>query len=1258
VGDPVELLKGAQKAIGENPTDAGKLFRQARIAFDQSNHTSSELYNMAALGEARWSDEVDASTYDALDKLRKNLWEIEDKNARDEQLRYERLVRATAYFRTDNPDAAMDVLGEITQIDSPNDGTTVMALMSKADIYMSKGFRASHEAREAHFRAARDILLEELPALMELMEKKVDSSQLSELDEFKKIVAELYAHSAEFFKDTHYHLYSRDSLDHLLANYRGTPAAERVLNEREHPLSDHIDGGKLKPLDKLTPVQRLKVGALEAVYNMRFPTQSQYWRMAIGSGLLTVSVDLFLQALTGNKLEFADTFHREVHVMGAGSAAGVAGTKLILGGTSPEAKQAYHAGYTDRKSWVKMGSGELLKVMGTYAFFGGVLPGIGLLNDNKVGNFVMAHADGHWGQLHGPGSGLAALSWGLGHHGGEAFRQMMEHGMSAGWDKFWHNFSTTTVLGSSLQNGKDWWENKLNYAVTNLPGDAYRAFMKMISFKDPVDSIVRFYQMAAGTYATSLMVRPQIRDWLYKRYGKWVPRAELAFLASGLAFGGVAGKLQSVYETMSGLYALTMMARPKLRETMLRQSRKLPLIEKAMLPGAYLLATDINMALGVKQWRGIYFIPVLGMLTQLRHHIMSGGRANNIDYAAVMRASLVPTLYTGSGAAMKADKALNDGSLGALMENSMGIQFWLYPIGFVHAMLAGLDLEEQAKIKAAKSWLHEYIGNSGRLALGWATLEGTAWSMIFQQLSGQPWAQSKYKEASGTPSQLTAFQKNITPETAAMSDQELAAHVGEVISSMDAPPPLAAGLGSVGAVSSAEMLDDDLIHVAKLKNEAIELKQRALEARVNWNFWREYKEASNEDKLGMLISLYYINKRNGLFPARPEVKYYYRQDDGLYGVLTDPETSEDAISKFLDDLKLIAKDLDPNKNGMRSDLVLAAWAATKGPHEGMIRDFFRSNDWMLKAFVSAKKDMIKPIGFNSRLAKKLLAPVNGKVEDLKGVRRWLFDMFVDPAKIRTKVSAPSDWWPWISRRRWFNNRKLGDKAAKLEGASVAAGTSWSFWNFLTGETLTERAPMFTSLYFTAKRKDVAFPTGFQEKYFRKAVFKTLMDPETPPGYIAEHLRLLREIARDVDPVRRNIRHNLILSTWAARKGHHGKMIRDFFYENDWVLGYYQISNDKPPETHRTYAGGLKPWFKRRISGVYSKVRSVATLGFAEKLPENHWSNKWKNEYGPRGWFNQNLKGGDNSTDGKVRDKGGIVKRLWGRVKGLFEGKKK
>lgn len=939
IGNPYTSLLRAHELLQAGDVEAaGREFKEARLVLEIDGETTSEMYNMAVLGEARYG-EIDNTTFDALEMVRANYVGEECK------LNYERFVRATAFLRIGNESAAEDALIALTQIDSPNDATTIQAWVAKADLYIAMGKRTTHDARKKYLTWARDILVEDVPRILDAMQ-----ASGADISGIKQVLAQLYVSSAEAFirKEEYaaltlnYPSYARQVLEVLVERFSDQQVVSDAMSGDDDRFSHFAAGGKLKQPEPGSGAY-LKAAAIEFVHNMKFPKRGDFWKLAVGGELLGILGGILLRR---GEIDFYNALADGAKV----AVLTVAGAKFYLGATAPETRQAFETGFTNKTKWeaVKMGTGEVLKLIGTYAFFGGALPGIGVLGNDGITSYLLAERSGSWGTLVGPGSAVSALTA----DGLDTARSIATHiykdgtfsgGMANWWSDYRH-----TVPGIVMENSWRFWVKKYNYATGDMFPDLGRFLIRTFTdWSDPTTNLARLYKGLVGSYATAMMIRPYWREKL------------IDFEWKGVKWG-----------------------------------KALQWAEIAMLPGAYWLAVDINVAAGVK-WKHAWRIPFLGAFSQYRLQAMGGNRSlGDMDWSAYMRAMIIPTLYTGTGAEMIGSNLGENHPMNAMAHSqslyddfkiSMWVQASLYPIGFLHAALVGSNVGEQAKIKLWKSWREETVGNLARQNAGWATLAGTFWSMAVQ-IFFQSWINTTWREASGAPMQRFNHIKKI------------------------APP---------------------------------EYDQMVIDA---------------------------MNKENQPVPAAKD----------LPGVISD--------------------------NASPNDLV---------PAMAITRD------------------------------------INPAIQ----------------ARIEGRVMAD-----------------LEERAKALENVAAQAGARWDYWNWLKGKTVTERSPYILAFYMARKEKDAPFPTGFQDIYYRKIIFRTLMHPNTPKSQVKQYLRLLKIIARDLEPNRYVLRQNLLISTWAARNGPHGQLVEDFFAENGWLKEYYEVEDIEPPENWG-YLSAHR-WFKKNLKRSY------------------------------------------------------------------------
>jgi len=1118
VDDPLPLINEANEAITADPEKAGELYQRARLALDELRYREGDLYVTAALGEARWSEDIDRGTFMALDRVR----EIAAHNKT--LLRQESLLRATAYLRKNNETAALRILEEMTILgDTPNDVTTMMAMVAKADVCIAAGKRNSHDAREKFFRRAYDVLLNpyELPHVLQGMEQEMQTDAKTDLASIRETLAMVYVDSAMGFlesSESNYSKFTHDVLKYVFENFSDTATYAQIRADKEGPLSYFIEDGRLKDLSKLSAEELRKARLVEALHNSKFASNTDAAKVAVAGFAGGALVTYLMKSITGQMADY-----NEIVQGGAvGSAALLGGVKGFMGYTSPEARQAGQTGYTKHKSpWgsIKVGTGEFLKLVGAYAFFGGILPGIGLFSQytgpdafGKLQPYtgpdvLLTNAAGHWGQFRGAGSFLGSHIDALVTHGGSLGGYMWSYGITEGARLFWNDFSSHTVFGNSLKKGIEFWMRNFEHAFTDMPGDIYRGLMDALSFRDAGDSVIKLWKGLAGAYALTMMIRPSLREGL-------INKDKITASIGGREF------------TIN-----------------LNIGKILPYVEfLCFMPMAYWLARDINIATGVKKGLDAWGIPSLGALSQLRMHFVNGGRWSNIDGAKLMTSFLVQTLYAGTGAQMVSN--LSDGSAWDIYQNSMGVQLGLQLIAIPHARVTGANLWELLKIKGGQSFREESVGNWGRIFFGWATFGGTLWSVV-SQLIMKPWIGSWRKEQTGTSQQRSVLKKLMRP-------RELN---GEAV-----------------AESGRDEAHDEALKYAKrigeIKQTARDLKSRALEEGKKWNYLNSLKKAAPEDRLRMFTALYYMHEvGSSLFPQNPGIKYF---KDIVYETMTDPSTSADAVREFFKDLDAIQTDVNPLRFEFRYNLLVSAWSARRGCHTQSINRFFEERPH-LHAKMRLKNGKDKSIG------------------------------------------VPWGWKFW-----WFRNHlQMKDQGPRnLEGSMMQAGLSTPYWGFMTGDTVVERAPFFTLLVMSVMKKDPPYPTNVLPKMYRN-LYRMLIDNNinirVSKRELEQFMADLKEIAYETDEARRHVRHNLLVTLWAAGQvGPYKKEIDAFFDENrDHFAKWYKID----------------PKMDEKLKNPPSKFRGRKA----------------------RRWFKNNMIGSDLKTDGTYQDRQPLRSRLKGRL---------
>ncbi len=258
---------------------------------------------------------------------------------------------------------------------------------------------------------------------------------------------------------------------------------------------------------------------------------------------------------------------------GIGAAASVAASKIKLGARSEETRQAFISGYSDSKLG-QVAFAESMKLLATYAFFGGALP---LLN--FAPDFVLAANGDFTGQLHGPGSVLSQLVSSMTERASQLVTSVSDTNLADGAAAFWDGWRASSPFAEAVHNG------------VTLP------------FSGPSEILSRVFQHS--------------KEWdkIVELFNK-LP-------SDGLAGGAISAGLMGLYSYMgaAGLYAVLSM-NPAIAAGM---KDKLPdNIDKWLFPGAYLGTGMAMVASGVKPLSALAFTLVC-YAVQYRHHVQSGG---------------------------------------------------------------------------------------------------------------------------------------------------------------------------------------------------------------------------------------------------------------------------------------------------------------------------------------------------------------------------------------------------------------------------------------------------------------------------------------------------------------------------------------------------------------------------------------------------------------------------------------------------------
>lgn len=639
-------------------------------------------------------DRPEPNTFEQLGRVRHAAQEAQDEyTERSAQYGF-----AIAAYRAGQIDSVLEALRPFDTADAPDDVLTVLALATKADIQLGRALLRRNGHRRDLFTDARRLLVLEIPAVLRRLPQTLDGPT-------QNVLAEVYFYMALAFLNSHYPEYALDTARTLVELFPDSNAARQALAEKG-PFANFLvrrDGAlQLRNSGEIPGLwQRVVAAAKEMVHRAHFDDGANFWKVAAVGGAVAMVCDV-LAGGTGSYISaLAD--------MALGGTGAVVAAKTMIGCQAPETQQAWQTGHTDYSNMdaVRASLGEAIKALGTYAFLGGVLPGVSHLPD-----FFVAHTDPNgWSSIYGLGSAEAFALNAAREYGTIALDAMSRGGVVAGAGEFLEILRTTTLAGSAFGNGVDFVAQTSDYAMTEMPDDVARAVENALSFswQDPVS---------------------------------------------------IAMALGKIYMGVAGLYAFGMLMRPDLQKHLTQRIPNLALIEMALMPGAYAATVGIGVLSGVKL-NDALMIPLICYGVQARHHLMGGQRIKlrEIDWAAMMRAGGVQLLYLAPGAAM-IDGLQPQTMVDRYMLN-LGMGPLLISIGLVHGWIIGFGAENVGKSKIAKYPTYDALGNIAKMMFGWMTWGGTLAGVLIKEIGLGAAVTRAYPEAVGSSTQYTALLRSV-----------------------------------------------------------------------------------------------------------------------------------------------------------------------------------------------------------------------------------------------------------------------------------------------------------------------------------------------------------------------------------------------------------------------------------------------------------------------------------------------------------------
>lgn len=936
VDGPYLLAQADQEIAKGSFSRAGKLYQTAQKQFEHALLPSDDpQYQAAVYGEALFGDDADAGTLKALERIRRRLEEREealtasrrdlesrgeDASAIDRALSdlrgdqfSEALVRSSLTRRLGGSDqnSLRRGLGDLEWIVASADTTiprhrslVLQSYLSQVDINLQMGVQAKGEDRAAwrkgHFDRARG-LLGELRALV------AGGASAAERD----VVAGVHRYAMGVLRQERYVAWAKDVGE---AHNAAFPDHAVELDDAS------LDFGA-----------RLGAAIKEGVQQARFPTAGSYWKHAAWGSVAAMGA---MAAAGAAGVADVDGFRDLLNPAWIGALAAVGGMKAYHGATAEETRQAFQTGISDRTMGetffaAMRRTGELAF---TYSLFGGPLPFLGALG-GPLG-YLVADAHGSVGQLHGPGSALAALMSYLTANAGQLAGAMADHGVGGGLDAFWQHYAQHDPLGNSLQRAWGVYERFVHYVVSGDLGYDVGSWMEAkMAHPHPEDLLILPKAMSLA-WSGLTMVRPDIRNALLRKHPGWLRGAELA-----------------------------------------------------LLPGAWLMGADIGMALGVTP-DNAYRIAAVGIAKYIFFHMMLGGNGfKDLDAANMARNAIVVSMYAGIGGQM-APPALP--TIPDKFLASMGIQLGLIPVGMLHFRL--LDCP-QFRWPLTNAWENKWkrsftveLANIVRLHLGYSHWLGTAAGEFLQALLS-PSMQKVAHEGTGGMSQRAAFISANAPKAGA--GQALApAQAAEAVLQMNArkangnkwwnragaavgrawrSPTAAAAAkdfrqGLADAAASGEPAKD----LPALAKAAYDLRSQAMKAGRKVQLSQPFTANTLVGRLIMLFTLpFTIANKPEPYATDAEEAYYH---DTVYETLVRTGKrglTEAEAGQFLASLGIIAHDTHPQFRDVAHNLLVAAIAAQTGPHKEAITKFLDANSWAL-SYYGISRDLAPPEGRRSK----------------------------------------------------------------------------------------------------------------------------------------------------------------------------------------------------------------------------------------------------------------------------------------------------
>jgi hypothetical protein len=1102
--------------LSSQPEEAGRLFTQMRDGH-RSNAINTEgaldpLYVEATFGTALWG-KVTAQTFADLRDIRKRAKRLEDVNIGAREM----VVRAVAHSRINDDETAMGVLERLFENPDKvcNQGIRVTALIMYVNLLIDRVIRHTGDVRSNALNAIPKKMRSELNTTIASMIQKARADGGADQRALMASLAKVYLYVSEFLLEHRRPLDAKEVIITARALFPDDPGIVSVFST---DLSGHDDSKveHISPLQQLISgngvgfMDHLAAGATEFLRSARYSNNAEFWKRAVGGAFIGAAIVSGSSLVLGGDPSFADT------MMGVAVAAtAVAGAgKVRRGLGAPETRQAFLTGYSDG-SFTREAFKEGMKLLGTYALFGGILPFAEILPDA-----IMATTSG---QVHGLGSLTSYLATSVAGRVQDLLSSVSSSGLADGSLQFWRQWVDSSIFAEAINNG------------LTLP------------FNHPLDKIF------SGV------------DW--HRIPEW---------ARPFSYGGPAGAAHSLFVSaaylwmgLSGAYAVAKM-NPTASVWL---DRNLPDYAKWIaLPGSFLATSAAMVASGVDPVSSPLLV-LFNYLIMHRHWVQSGGSWNifkkdvlkGLPLAKYMAGGAIQLLYIGPGNAIKPHiPAMAETGAAQFvwhnMEAHCGMVGFLAALGGFHAILTGLSVAQTLKAKYAKAWTYEIPANVIKLMLGWTSLAGNVIAPAIKELGFGGVVTQSYREGGGSPLQvdmllglIAKYHKiRLSGEPESVADPSLDQRMLDLHQTM--------------AVNANHIQDQGVR--AALRGEAYGFLNTILTSQPI------------ADQLLVLTDAYFMeNDERVLIGPHLRNEWY---TEIIYRALTDPDTSVDRISAFLDRLRVVSLDPSPSLRPVRHNLIIATMRAMAGTAHGeQIARYFTDG---------YGNEMVKMYGLENVMA---------EIERMKrgeGKEAW-------------RSIVP--WWRG-KVRSWMDKHILSrgvSSVDKFYNAAAMAGRRFKFSAPFTGRSLVENGAPFSAFLLSASQADPVFQTEADSTLYAGSIYGILMTPtqksfETTDDYEASVIKPLLELIRlnalKVGDNRMDVRHNLLVSVWLASQGPHGELIRTWIAENKHIF---------------------------QANGIYGMLK---VDGVKRHLPR-----KLSQRSLIRAWFKDNLWDSDISADGRV-----------------------